>query len=115
MLHFIFPRDHHKYRSMPLLGPVADGFDDWRAANGYTRRSRKHAIQLRHVDLDLHHRRIREVATLTHAVLDYCWRDSNTRFPGAAATVRALRRYLITNRIIAVQPGGAPIGSPPAA
>ena len=111
MLHFIFPRDHHKYLSMPLLGPVADGFDDWRAANGYTRRSRKHAIQLRHVDLDLHHRRIGEVATLTHAVLDYCWRDLNTRFPGGAGTVRTLERYLITNGMIAVETGGVPIGS----
>ena len=112
MLHFIFPRDHHKYLSMPLLGPVADGFDDWRAANGYTRRSRKHAIQmLRHVDLDLHRRRIGEVATLTHTVLDYCWRDLNTRFPGGAGTVRTLERYLITNGMIAVETGGVPIGS----
>lgn len=36
MLHSTFPRDHHKYLSLPLLllGPVADGFDDWLAANG---------------------------------------------------------------------------------
>ena len=38
MLHSIFPKVGHKFLSMPLLGPVADGFDDWLAANGYTRR-----------------------------------------------------------------------------
>ena len=67
MLHSIFPKVAHKFLSMPLLGPVADEFDDWLAASGYTRRSRKHAIQvLRHVDLDLRRRRIGEVARLTH-------------------------------------------------
>ena len=95
MLHSTFPRDHHKYLSLPLLGPVADGFDDWLAANGYARGSRKHAIQmLRHVDVDLRRRRIGEIAKLTHAILDDCWRDRNKCFPGDAGTVRALERYL---------------------
>jgi len=96
-----------------LLGPVADGFDDWLAANGYTRHSRKHAIQmLRHIDVDLRRRRIGEVARLTHAILDDCWRDLNKRFPGDAGTVRALERYLTTNSMIAVaEIGGTPAGS----
>src|SRR6266704_655307 len=113
MLHSTFPRDHHKYLSLPLLGPVADGFDDWLAANGYTRHSRKHAIQmLRHIDVDLRRRRIGEVARLTHAILDDCWRDLNKRFPGDAGTVRALERYLTTNSMIAVaEIGGTPAGS----
>ena len=97
MLHSIFPKVDHKFLSMPLWGPVADGFDDWLAANGYTRRSRKHAIQvLRHIDLDLRRRRIGEVARLTHAVLEDCWRDRNKLFPGDAGTVRTLERYLIS-------------------
>jgi integrase/recombinase XerD len=112
MLHSVFPRDHHKYLSMPLLGPVADGFDDWLAANGYTRSSRKHAIQmLRHVDVNLRRRRIVKPARLTHAILDDCWRDLNKLFPGGAGTVRALERYLITNSVIAVETGRAPAGS----
>lgn len=103
MLDSIFPKVNQKFLSMPLLGPVADGFDDWLAANGYTRSSRKHAIQvLWHVDADLRRRRIDEVAGLTHALLNDCWRDRNKLFPGDAGTVRALERYLITNKIIAV-------------
>jgi integrase/recombinase XerD len=113
MLHSIFAKVDQKFLSMPLLGPVADGFDDWLAANGYTRRSRKHAIQvLRHVDLDLRRRRIGEVARLTHAILEDCWRDRNKLFPGDAGTVRTLERYLITNSMIAVaETGEAAVGS----
>jgi integrase/recombinase XerD len=113
MLHSIFPKVDHQFLSMPLLGPVVEGFDDWLAANGYTRRSRKHAIRmLRHVEVDLRRRQIGDVAVLTHAVLDDCWRDRNKLFPGDAGTVRTLERYLITNSMIAApETGGAPVGS----
>ena len=113
MLHSIFPRDHYKYLSLPLLGPVTDGFDDWLAANGYARGSRKHAIQmLRHVDVDLRRRRISEISKLTHAILDDCWRDRNKCFPGDAGTVRALERYLTTHSmIVGSETGGAPVVS----
>src|SRR5439155_18345102 len=75
--------------------------------------SRKHAIQvLRHIDLDLRRRRIGEVARLTHAVLEDCWRDRNKLFPGDAGTVRTLERYVITNSMIAVaETGGVPMAS----
>ena len=113
MLHSIFPRVDHKFLSMPLLGAVADGFDDWLAGHGYTRRSRKHAARLLlHIDVDLRRRRIGEVARLTRTILDDCWQDLNKRFPGEAGTVRALERYLITRSMIATaETGGAPIGS----
>ena len=45
MLRSLFPKAHHKFLSMPLLGPITDGFDDWLAANGYTPGSRKFAIR----------------------------------------------------------------------
>jgi hypothetical protein len=34
MLHSLFPQVHCRFLSLPLLGPVADGFDDWLAC-GY--------------------------------------------------------------------------------
>ena len=75
MLHSHFPRAHHKFLSMPLLGPVADGFDDWLAANGDTRVSRKFALRmLPHVDAELRRRQVKELANLAQAVLRGCWR-----------------------------------------
>jgi len=107
MLHSIFPRVDHKFLSLPMLGPVAEGFDDWLAANGYTRLSRKHAIRmLAQIDADLRCRGTGEVAKLTHAILDACWRDRNKCFPGDAGTVRALERYLTTHGMIAVSATG---------
>jgi hypothetical protein len=34
MLYSLFPGAHRRFLSLPLLGFVADGFDDWLASNG---------------------------------------------------------------------------------
>src|SRR5712691_7312778 len=101
MLRSLFPKAHHKFLSMPLLGPITDGFADWLAANGYTRGSRELAIRmLPHVDADLRHRRARDVASLTHVTLHACWRDLIKVFPTNAGTVRTLERYLTATAMI---------------
>ena len=46
MLRSVFPRAHQKYFSLPLLGPITDGFDDWLSASGFTQGSRTLAINL---------------------------------------------------------------------
>jgi len=80
---------------MPLLGPITDGFDDWLTATGYTLGSRKFAIRmLPHVDTDLRRRRVRDVSSLTPAMLHACWRGLIKVFPTNAGTVRTLERYL---------------------
>lgn len=102
MLHSLFPRAHRRFLSLSLLGPVADGFDDWLAANGYTRVSRKNSIRmLPHVEADLRRRQVKEVANLTHAVLRDCWRTLLKTCPFRARTVRTLERYLAANGLIA--------------
>jgi hypothetical protein len=85
-----------------LLGPVADGFDDWLAANGYTRVSRTKSIRmLPHVDTELRRRQVKEVANLTQPVLHACWGTLRKACPSAARTVRKLGRYLVVNGLIA--------------
>ena len=65
MLRSLLPKAHHKFLSLPLLGPITDGFDDWLAANGFTRGSRKFSIRmLPHVDADLRRRRVDKIAKL---------------------------------------------------
>ena len=82
MLKSLLPKAHARMLALPLLGPIADGFDDWLAANGYTAGSRKYAIRmLPHVDNDLRRRKARTVAELNHATLHASWRHLIKRFP----------------------------------
>jgi integrase/recombinase XerD len=102
MLLSLLPKVHRRFLSMPLLGPVADGFDDWLAANGYTRPGRKNSIyMLVHVDADLRRRQVKAVADLTHPVLHDCWRTLIKTYPCSAGTARMLTRYLAANDLIA--------------
>jgi integrase/recombinase XerD len=115
MLHSLLPKAYQKFLLMPLLGPIADGFDDWLAANGYTRGSRRLSIRmLWHVDADLRLRHVDEVSKLTCPVLHDCWRSLSKLYPDRAGTVRTLQRYLIAAGLItedrhAIGPLCAPI------
>lgn len=97
MLHSLLPKVHSKFRALPLLGSVADGFDDWLATSGYTPGSREFSIRfLIHADADLRKRSVRDVAELSHSILYDSWRDLIKIFPNRAGTVRTLARYLNT-------------------
>jgi len=60
MLRTLFPRAHEKFLSMPLLGPVTDGFDEWLAAQWlYSRLAQRvRSAMLRCMDADLRLRRV---------------------------------------------------------
>jgi len=102
MLRSLLPRACHKFLSLPVLGSIADGFDDWLVANGYALLSRQGTIRmLRYVDTDLRHRQVKDVGHLTHAVLHDCWRTLRKPYPTWAGIVRTLERYLATNGLLA--------------
>ena len=101
MLRSIFPRAHQKYFSLPLLGPITDGFDDWLAASGFTQGSRTLAIHLLPIaDKQLRRGGVDEVAKLNHAVLDDCCKALKKRYPFRAGTIHTLERYLVANGLI---------------
>jgi hypothetical protein len=88
MLRSVFPRAHQKYFSLPLLGPITDGFDDWLTASGFTLGSRTLAINLLPIaDKQLRRRGIDEVAKLNHPVLDDCCKALKKRYPYRAGTI----------------------------
>ena len=100
MLRSAFPKAHQKYCSLPLLGPIADAFDDWLAASGFTPGSRKLAINLLPVaDKKLRRRGVDEVAKLNHAVLDDCCQALKRKYPCRAGTIHTLGRYLVASRL----------------
>src|SRR5882724_7755188 len=108
MLRSLFPKAHRKYLSLPLLGPVADDFDDWLAANGFTRGSRTLSIHfLKFVDKDLRGHRIDVVVKLNHTVLDDCWNRLKKRYSCRAGTIHTLERYLVANGLIVDDRQGA--------
>ena len=112
MLHTLFPKCHSRFLSLPVLGSIADGFDDWLASNGYRHLSRRYSIRmLPNVDADLRRRGIREVADLTHQLLYDCWRSLLKSNPTHAGTVRTLERYLDENNWVA---DGQPVATSPA-
>ena len=101
MLRSVFPRAHQKYLSLPLLGPITDGFDDWLAASGFTLGSRTLAMYLLPIaDKQLRRRGVDEVAKLNHAVLDDCCKALKKRYPFRAGTIHTLERYLVANGLI---------------
>ena len=101
MLRSVFPKAHHKYFSLPLLGPITDGFDDWLAASGFTHGSRKLAINLLPiVDRKLRRHGVDEVAKLNHTVLDDCCKALKRKYPYRAGTIHTLERYLVANGLI---------------
>ena len=70
MLTTLFQRTFHKYSALPLLGAIANDFDDWLLAQGYAVNSRTHAIEMfPHIDKDLRRRGIEHVTRLTHSTL----------------------------------------------
>jgi integrase/recombinase XerD len=98
MLRSLLPKAYRRYLSLPLLGSIADGLDDWLASNGYTQLSRARAIrELPYVDVELRRRRIKAIPNLTPAVLEDYWGNLLQKYRNRAATVRALERYLAGN------------------
>ena len=101
MLRSLLPKAHHKFLSLPVLGPITDGFDDWLAASGFTLGSRKFSIRmLPPVDANLRRRRVDKVAKLSHPVLHDCWKALMKIYPCGAGTVHTLERYLIASGLI---------------
>jgi hypothetical protein len=101
MLQSLLPKAHHKFRTLPLLGPIADGFDDWLASSGYTPGSRKFSIRfLKNADEDLLKRGVREITALSRPILYESWRDLIRVFPNHAGTLRTMARYLNATGII---------------
>jgi site-specific recombinase XerD len=113
MLRSLSPKAHHKFLSLPLLGPIADGFDDWLSSEGYTRWSRGFAMRmLPRIDADLRRRHVCEVSSLTHEMFFRCWRNLNRAFPDRAGTAWRLEEYLIASGMIATgQPDGPAVVS----
>lgn len=94
MLFKLYPRVHRRYTSLPVLGPILNGFGTWLLKRGYaTDCVREHFCAARRVTRILEKRGIRSLARLTRARLRACAPPNRLDDRRLTATVRLLERY----------------------
>ena len=94
MLSDHFPKAHRRYRSLPLLGSLADEFHAWLLAGGFRRDAReRHLEALWRIDRALRRRGCRQWSDVTRHDLEGCWRQVRRRSLNDPATVRRLQQF----------------------
>lgn len=102
MLALIFPRDHDRYRTLPILGTCLDGFVTWLRTQGFPLLQIRARIQAtRRLDARLRRRGVKRPRDLSEAVLLACAPALAQRDVYRAAVVRSLLRYLREQKILA--------------
>lgn len=105
MLQTLFPRAHRRFLALPLLGAIAEGFDDSLVASGYTEDSRRDAMRiLKRADAVLRRHGPARLADLPHSAFDHCWRELKKTRPCGAGTIRSVERYLTSTGVLSVGP-----------
>lgn len=105
MLQTLFPRAYRKFQALPLLGAIADGYDDSLVTSGYTESSRRDAMRmLKHADAVLRRRHAVSLAHMPHSAFDTCWRELKKTRPCNAGTVRSVERYLLAAGVLEARP-----------
>jgi hypothetical protein len=95
MLLKLYPRVHRRYTSLPILGPILDGFGAWLLNQGYaTDCVREHFCTARRLTRIFELRGIHSLAKLTRARLRACAPANRLDDHRLYATVRLLERYI---------------------
>jgi hypothetical protein len=99
MLETMFPKTHHRYAALPLLGSLGDDFAGWLAQGHYRRETIRVMLgTIGQVDQWLCSQGIHAPTALDAPVLEACWRHFYRRNSGQGRTlgglIRALSRYL---------------------
>lgn len=101
MLNDLFQKSHDHHRSLPLLGPVLDEFDDWLFGQGYRYATRQcYMLRCTAIEEYFWRRKQRSLSVLTPEKLRECWRFYRRRPGGIAGTVRCLQRFLQSRQML---------------
>ena len=94
MLLDLYPRMHRRYTSLPIIGPILDGYGTWLLAQGYsTDRAREHFRAAPRLVRGLQHGDVQTLTGLTRARLRACAPANSQEDPDLAVLVRQLARY----------------------
>ena len=94
MLVELFPRMHRRYTSLPILGPILDGYGAWLLKRGYSaERAREHFRAAPRLVGRLQQRGVRVLTSLTRARLLGCAPTDSQQDPDLTVLARQLTRY----------------------
>lgn len=94
MLLELFPATHLQYTSLPILGPVLEGYGTWLVAEGHSpERVRAHCYTARRLARALAQRGVGSLAELTRLQLRGCAPPRAAEDCALAALVHSLERY----------------------
>jgi integrase/recombinase XerD len=101
MLNDLFQKSHDHHRSLRLLGPILDEFDDWLFGQGYRYSTRQcYLLRCSAIEKYLRRRKQCSLSVLTPEKLHECWRFYRRRPGGIAGTVRCLQRFLQSRQML---------------
>jgi len=97
MLLELFPRTHGRYTSLPIVGPMLEGYGVWLMKQGYsTDRLQEHFKAAPRLARRLQRRHVRSLGDLTQARLRACLPKRAAVDPNLMVLVRQLDRYFET-------------------
>lgn len=100
MLTELFPQVHSRYSSLPVLGPILDGFAEWLLRQGYRRALvRRHLRGARRADAALQRRGCLSLGEITREALSACLPRHAKDDPNLASTLRLLERHLAAQQV----------------
>lgn len=106
MLRDLSPKAYRRYLTLPVLGPLIEGFEAWAAQQGYpreTRRDQLHALSW--IDRDLRRTGQRPGGGISRDDLEACWQRHHRRRSNVSTASRVLQRYLAaTGRLVPGSP-----------
>ena len=89
MLIDLYPRMHRRYTSLPIIGPLLDGYGTWLLKQGYsTDRAREYFRAAPRLARQLHQSGVRSLRGLRRARLLACAPGDSQADPDLAALVR---------------------------
>ena len=110
MLSKFFPQDWRRYQSLPMLGPLMDGYASWLDEQQYTWRSARYELRMaERVAGYLSRRGLGRIEDIDPQHLDACHRWCRQKFPSEVGAFRLLVRFLRDSGAIA-----GPVAPPPA-
>ena len=101
MLNELFDESHSKYRSLSLLGPILDDFDDWLAIHGYAFSTRQNYIMdCAHIERYLEKRGVRTSTGISAELIGRCWRYFKVRPGHKEHAVGRLQTFLEEHQLL---------------